>query len=102
MTEGMQELWLWLAKALGAVAGALISLVYLLPKGRREAASRFFIGVVSGLVFGGSAGMALADWMMISSTLSRIEMSLMGSAAASLCAWWGLGVLARLAERWSD
>jgi hypothetical protein len=27
---------------------------------------------------------------------------LSGSAAASLCAWWGLGILSRLAARYGD
>lgn len=31
--------WLWTAKATGAVAGSAISLAYMLPRGRREAAS---------------------------------------------------------------
>ena len=38
---------LWAAKGLGSAAGAAVSLVYMLPKGRREAASRFFTGPVS-------------------------------------------------------
>ena len=35
----------------------------------------------------------------IAAYLGPSEMLLRGSAAASLSAWWGLGVLARLAER---
>jgi len=27
---------------------------------------------------------------------------LTGSAAASLCAWWGLGVMVRIAERYGE
>lgn len=100
MTDVAQEIGLWLAKGLGAAAGALISLVYLLPKSRREAAGRFFIGVASGMIFGGAVGVALSDWLAIDQRLTPIELTLMGSAAASLCAWWALGVLARVAERW--
>ncbi|VVT14113.1 DUF6107 family protein [Rhizobium sp. EC-SD404] len=100
MTDLMQDIGLLLAKGLGAIAGAIISLIYLLPKSRREAAGRFFIGVVSGMIFGGAVGVALSDWLAIGSRLTSIEITLMGSAAASLCAWWALGVLARLAERW--
>jgi hypothetical protein len=46
-----------------------------------------------GLVFGGPAGVALAQWMGVSEMLSPDETVLMGSAAASLAAWWVLGVL---------
>lgn len=90
----------WAARGAGACAGALISLIYLLPKGRREAACRFFIGVASGMIFGGAAGVALSDWLEIGGRLSGTEITLMGSTAASLGAWWALGVLARLADRW--
>lgn len=100
MTDMAQDLALWAAKAAGAVAGALISLVYLLPKSRREAAGRFFIGVAAGMIFGGAAGAALSDRLDLATRLTAVEMLLMGSAAASLCAWWALGVLARIAERW--
>jgi hypothetical protein len=33
-------------------AGAGVSLIYLLPKSRREAASRFFTGLCCGMIFG--------------------------------------------------
>jgi hypothetical protein len=100
MTDIAQEVGLWLARGLGAVAGALISLIYLLPQGRREAAGRFFIGVASGMIFGGAAGIALSDWLALGDRLSGVEITMMGSAAASLSAWWMLGALTRMAERW--
>jgi hypothetical protein len=46
----------WLAKTAGAFAGAAISLAWLLPKSRREAALRFLVSMTGGLVFGGTAG----------------------------------------------
>lgn len=87
--------WLWAAKATGAAAGSAISLAYMLPKDRREAAIRFAVGLVSGLVFGSSAGLKIADEMGIDGQLSPVEQMLMGSAAASLCAWWALGLVMR-------
>lgn len=87
------------ARLIGAVAGALVSLAYMLPKGAREAAARGFAGVASGLVFGGPAGVALAQRMSVAELLSPAETLLMGSAAASMTAWWVLGALARIAER---
>ena len=87
--------WLWAAKAGGAVAGSVISLAYVLPAGRREAALRFGIGLASGLVFGGTAGVKIAVELGIEDSLGPYELVLMGAAAASLCAWWALGLIMR-------
>jgi len=87
--------WLWLAKGAGAVAGSAISLAYVLPTGRREAAIRFAVGVACGLVFGGTAGLKLATELGLAGTLGASELMLMGSAAASLSAWWALGLVQR-------
>lgn len=88
--------WLWTAKAAGAVAGSAISLAYVLPEERREAGIRFGIGLASGLVFGGTAGLKIAVELGIEDSLGPFELVLMGSAAASLCAWWALGLLMRV------
>ena len=96
--EPVSVLALWASKILGAAAGSAISVAYLLPKGRREAASRFLIGMVTGVVFGPPAGLMLAEHLGLDETLSSMELVLMGSASASLCAWWALGILARFAE----
>lgn len=85
----------WVAKVVGAVAGSAVSLAYILPHGRREAASRFAVGVVCGLVFGGTAGLKIAAELGIEGAIGPNEMMLMGSAAASLCAWWALGFVMR-------
>lgn len=91
---------LWLPRAVGACAGAAVSLIYMLPKGRREAASRYVTGLVCGMIFGGPLGLWVADRLQLAGELSAGEIALGGSALASLTAWWGLGVLARLAEKW--
>ena len=90
---------IWLAKLIGAVAGSLISIAYILPHGRREAVLRLCVGVVTGLIFGGAAGVKIADSLDLLDKVSSFEISIVGAAFASLCAWWGLGVLQRLAER---
>ena len=61
MTEFTDAAWLWVAKGAGAVVGSAISLAYILPHGRREAAVRFAVGVACGLVFGGTAGLKIAS-----------------------------------------
>ena len=96
--EPVTALALWVSKIAGAVAGSAISVAYLLPRGRREAASRFMIGTVTGVVFGPPAGLMLAAQMHLDETLDSSELVLMGSAAASLCAWWALGILGRFAD----
>ena len=93
--------WLWAAKALGAVAGSAISLAYILPAGRREAAARFAVGVVCGVVFGGTAGLKIATELGIEKTIGDGELLLMGAAVASLCAWWALGFLKRGLEHFA-
>jgi hypothetical protein len=87
--------WLWMTKLAGAVAGSAVSLAYILPKGRREAAARFATGVVCGLVFGGAAGVKIASELGISEMIGEGELTLMGSAAASLFAWWAVGWVVR-------
>ena len=94
-----KDVWLYLAKITGAAAGAMISLVYLLPKGHREAVSRFFVGLVFGLVFGSAFGAAIAERFGLQGRISGPELMLTGSAAASLSAWWLLGAVSRVAER---
>lgn len=93
-------LWLWLAKIAGAAVGSAISLAYILPSGRREAAVRFAVGVACGLVFGGTAGLKIATELGIAGKIGNGELVLMGSAAASLCAWWALGLISRTLQQW--
>ena len=90
----------WMERTIGASAGAAVSLVYMLPADRREAACRFLAGVISGMVFGGPAGVLMAARLGIAAHLSASEIMLSGAAAVSLSAWWALGVLARVARRW--
>lgn len=92
---------LWFAKLVGAVSGSLISIAYILPKGRREAVLRFAVGLVTGLVFGGPAGIKTADFLGLLEKISATEVALMGASLVSLSAWWALGVLQRLAEHWN-
>lgn len=87
------------ARLIGAVAGSAISLVYLLPKHRREAAVRFLTGVACGLIFGGPTGLWGAARLGIEPELSPAEIMLAGATLASFTAWWGLGVLVRLTGR---
>lgn len=99
MTDLSDAAFVWMAKGIGAVAGSAISLAYILPRGRREAATRFAVGVVCGLVFGGVAGLKISSVLGIENAIGPVELMLMGSAAASLCAWWALGVVARTFEQ---
>ena len=92
----------WLAKPAGAFAGAAISLAWLLPKSRREAALRFLGSVTAGLVFGGTAGLAAAQRLGIAAMLSPQEMLLAGSALASLSIWWAIGLAVRFGEKLTD
>ena len=96
--EPLSALALWASKLGGAAAGSAISVAYLLPRGRREAATRFLVGLVTGIVFGPPAGLMLADRLKLGDALDPGELMLLGSASASLCAWWALGALGRFAD----
>lgn len=101
MTDLNDAAWLWLAKGAGAVAGSAISLAYMLPHGRREAAARFAVGVVCGMVFGGTAGLTIATELGVEDRIGPGELVLVGAAVASLCAWWALGFAARTLQHGS-
>lgn len=96
MTELPEQIWLVIAKGVGAVLGSAVSLAYILPRGRREAAIRFGTGVSIGVLFGPAVGAWLVAYFELASHLTRFEVVMTGSAASSLCAWWALGLLQRL------
>jgi len=99
MTDLAPAASLWLTKLAGALAGAAISLAWLLPKGRREAAFRFLASVTAGLVFGSTAGLGVVTRLGIAGMLSPHEIVLMGSALASLSIWWAVGFVVRYGEK---
>jgi len=100
-TQIWAEIWEWTARIIGAIIGSAISIAYLLPSSKREAALRFLTGLGVGLVFGTLTGHKLAVQLNLENTLSPIEITFIGATTASLCAWWGLGILARAAARYS-
>ena len=99
MTEFSPDGGVLSARLIGAVAGSAISLVYLLPKGRREAAVRFLTGVTCGMIFGGPMGVWCARQLALEESLTSAEIMLAGATLASFLAWWGLGLLVRLTAR---
>ncbi|MEO9341133.1 DUF6107 family protein [Mesorhizobium sp. SB112] len=98
MADMTEAAHLWAAKCAGAIAGSAISLAYILPRERREAAARFAVGIVCGLVFGSTAGLKIASELGIERTISPGEMVLMGAAMSSLFAWWAIGFVLRTLE----
>ncbi|TXR49857.1 DUF6107 family protein [Phyllobacterium endophyticum] len=99
MTHWSDAALILAAKAAGAIAGSAVSLAYMLPKDKSEAAIRFLVGIVCGLAFGGAAGVKIAAELDIGGELGKGELMLMGAAAASLAAWTALGIFARIASR---
>lgn len=100
MTDMMDQAWLWLAKAGGAIAGSAISVAYVLPQDRRDAAIRFAVGVLCGVVFGGVVGVKVVMELDLADSISPSERILIGSAITSLCGWWSIGfILKRLDKK---
>ena len=95
MTDLSQTGWLWVAKGAGAVAGSAISLAYILPHGRREAAARVAVGVGCCLAVGRPSRLKISTELGLETIIGPTELMLMGSAAASLCAWWAIGFVVR-------
>lgn len=91
--------WIWFAKIAGATAGSFTSLAYILPRGKRDAAIRFAVGVICGVVFGGAAGVKISEVLALGGLLGQAELMLIGSAVASLAAWSAIGVFQHLSER---
>ena len=58
------------------------------------------VGVVVGVVFGTTAGLKIADFLGVLGRVTLIEITVMGATLASVSAWWGLGALQRLVERY--
>lgn len=102
MTDISSTAWIWAAKGTGALAGSALSLVYMLPKTRREAAARLAAGTIAGLVFGGAVGVKIVDKLGIGAAIGTAEMVLIGSTAASAAAWWVLGAAARFLKSERD
>ena len=100
MTDLSNDAGLWATRALGASAGAAVSLVYLLPKSRREAASRFFTGLACGTIFGGPTGIWIAERLALADRLSASEVVLSGVGGGRPLCLVGLGILSRLAGRY--
>lgn len=93
------ETMLWLARALGAVAGSAISLAYVLPRGRRDAAIRFMSGTAGGFMFGTPIGIYVAEHLAIADKLTAEQTVLMGAGLSSLLLWWAIGVAMKASPR---
>ncbi len=96
MDKMPNDSWVWIARSVGAVTGSAISIAYLLPDSRREAALRFAIGCCAGLVFGSMAGLKLAQELDLLEMMGPAEIALVGAGFTSLCAWWLIGALRRI------
>ena len=99
MSDWTTTLTDWSARGVGAIAGSSVSLVYFVPKQRREAISRLVVGVICGLIFGQAVGEKLVQYMVLDVHPNEFETVLMGAAAASFVSWWVLGLLVRMIER---
>ena len=61
--------------------------------------SRLVVGMLTGLVFGPSAGEKLVELMALAVHPAAFEVVLMGAAATSFASWWALGMVVRMLEQ---
>lgn len=94
-----ETFWMWSARLAGAIAGSAVSVAYMLPDTKREAAIRFAVGILCGVTFGSAAGIMLAEKLDLPESFGKSELMLTGSALASLAAWSALGIFFRFVER---
>jgi hypothetical protein len=99
MADWTTTLTEWSIRSAGAIAGSSVSLVYLLPKKRHEAASRLIVGILCGVIFAKAAGTKLVQIMALDVAPAALEVTLMGATAASFASWWLLGLLVRTLNR---
>ncbi len=99
MAELGHEGGLLVAKAVGSVAGAWVSLVYLMPKSMREAASRFMTGVSCGVMFGGPAGLWLTERLPCRRALADRD-DAFGCRRRQPVGLVGAGAMVRVANRY--
>lgn len=94
-----ETFWLWIARLAGAIAGSAVSVAYMLPGTKREAAIRFAVGILCGVIFGSAAGILMAEKLNLPDSFGKSELMLTGSALASLAAWSALGIFFRFIEK---
>lgn len=81
-------------KLLGALAGAVLALVFQPPKTRTEFIRRASLSIICGIIFGDVARDYL-KW------LDTWQMNLASSAGTSLLSWFIIGAVIRVIGKWT-
>ncbi len=80
-------------KLLGAVAGAVLALVFLPPKTRTEFIRRAALSVIAGIIFGDP----VHEWLKWPDTW---QMNLAASAGTAMVSWFAAGAVVRVIASW--
>lgn len=78
-----------IAKAGGAIAGAILALVFIPPKTRAEFWRRGSGSLIMGVVFAPSA----LEWLKLT---ANVEGMIAAACAAAFSAWWIMGLVIRV------
>lgn len=93
MTPGPEIGAAVVAKLIGATAGAIVALVFILPKTIYEFIQRLATSLVSGVIF---APFVRAKLGIPPDFEGRIA----GAFIAAFCAWWAMGAVHRIIGAW--
>lgn len=82
-----------IAKAVGSVSGAVLSLIFIPPRSVGEFARRGSASLIGGMV-GGQYVHDFRTWP------EGFDYYVLASALAGFVTWWGLGAIKLVAEKW--
>lgn len=81
-----------MAKAIGAVAGAIFALLRFPPKTRAEATRRFVASILSGMIFASLAYALIVRYLDVDIGEDGL---IVGACFSAIAGWWGAPALQR-------
>lgn len=84
-----------LARLIGAAGGAVVGVVFIWPRTRREALSRLVVSMICGILLEDHV-----EWWL--KVPESADMTMGNAAIGAAMSWWVIGVGVRLARHWGE